>query len=71
MFDIESRGDLPRGEAGSAETGGDWAVGARAEGGEDSTVDGEFERARVGQEGKMPYVGISWHQFISLLYMFL
>ena len=69
MFDIESRGDLPRGEAGSAETGGDRAVGARAEGGEDSAVDGEFERARVGQEGKMPHVGIS--QFSSLLCMFL
>ena len=43
------------GEGGGQAAGGVWKSREGAEGGADSTMDGDFERSRLGKERQMPY----------------
>ena len=58
MPDLKGGGYLATGKGGSKEKGGVRTGGEGAEGGEEGTVDGDSERARMGKERQMPY-GVS------------
>ena len=55
MPDLEGGGHIATGKGGSKEKGGVRPGGKGAEGGAESTVDGDSARARMGKERQMPY----------------
>ena len=55
MFALKGRCDLTTGKGGREEARGGRTGGERAEGGAESTVDGNTEGAGMGKEGQMPH----------------
>ena len=55
MFTLKSRSDLATGTGGREEAKGSRSGRDGAEGGDEGTVDGDTDGARLGKEGQMPH----------------
>ena len=68
MFALKGRCDLTTGAGGWQEARGGRTGGEGAQGGEESTVDGDFKGARLGKEGQMPYGAVNLGWWIRLIF---